>query len=727
MNAVPSKPLTGPDAANTLNQKAIEAQVSKILSSERFLKSGRLKKFLSFVVKEHLEGRSDGLKETTIAGAVFGKKPDFDPAKHAIVRTAANRLRMELDNYYAHTGKNDPILVELPKGGYVPHFTVLPRTDDGTSPEPYIEHAPTETASPARPSVQKRLWLIAAIALAVGAGLWRSLPSQHTMATIVQKDVRPRRLFARSTSEGQAPIRVNTGKIYEQLLITPDGKKLYAFSPAGNRAVTVLGVEDLQVKQRFDLPLPLHTAFMAENGKHIYISADTPAEAVMVLDTSSDRVSNVIPTGAPAFGIVVTPDEKKLFLALGHQGLKRIDLKTGEGRILSPVACPFYLGIDPAHRHLYVSYQGGGPGGRPGHDSVDIYDVDSEQSVGLIANLPFVGGRAIVSPGGDLVLLNGLDACSSPAYDHVGCPAVSSGIFHLWQPSARRVISSLAIKAATILPQGPRILLLDDHLAVWDWAHRTILEKISAPAVTLESVAFSPASGRLFITGVVGLIAFDTEKEACLPPTHGLTNFYSGDGTFDDSQSIASLTSASLPHFAPGRIGQAFHFNGRDNFLQATGSSGFCTFCEYSWTESLSIKLDSTAGEMTILERVPGVNVRARRIYKTENNHIVYEGDDGPESKISISSLDPVEPGRWYHLAIVTDKDHVSLYLDGILQEQASIRRPFRGIETLPVFVGATQGKRNFLSGLIDEIAVYNRALSPEEVKKIARPCSAPQ
>jgi beta-galactosidase len=128
---------------------------------------------------------------------------------------------------------------------------------------------------------------------------------------------------------------------------------------------------------------------------------------------------------------------------------------------------------------------------------------------------------------------------------------------------------------------------------------------------------------------------------------------------------------------------------------------------------------------MTILERVPGVNVRARRIYKAENNHIVYEGDDGPQSKISMSSLDPVESGRWYHVAAVTDKDHVFLYLDGISQGQShAIRLPFRGTETLPVFIGATQGKHNFLSGLIDEIAVYNRALSPDEVKKIARPCS---
>jgi hypothetical protein len=550
------------------------------------------------------------------------------------------------------------------------------------------------------------------------------------MVPPIQNDTRPRRLFARSTSEGQAPLRINTGEIHEQLLITPDGKTLYAFSPTGNRTVTVLGVEDLQIKRTFNLPLPLRTAFMSKSGKRIYISAYTPAEGVMVLDTSNDRIVQVIPTSVPVFGIVVTPDEKKLFLALGNNGLKRIDLKTHESRIVSAQACPFHLGIDPARRRLYVSYQGGGPGGRTGHDAVDIYDIDSEQSVGVITDLPLVGGQPIVSPGGDLVLLDGLDACSSTAYDHIGCPAVPSHIFHLWQASGRRVISAIpfSVEAAAFLPPGPRILFLDGHLAVWDWARQMILEKMSMPGVSFDGVALSPTGDRAFasIFGAPGLLAFDAEKEACLPPTHGMVNFYSGDGTFDDSQGMASLTSARLPRFAPGRIGQAFGFNGKDSFSRAGGNSGFCTFCEYSWTESLFMKLDSTAGEMTVLERVPAVNGRARRIYKAENNHIVYEGDDGPESRLSIASVAPVETGRWYHLAAVTDKDQVSLYLDGILQgQQRTIGRPFIGGRLLSVFVGATLGKRNFLSGLIDEIAVYNRALSPDEVKRIAGPCSA--
>jgi hypothetical protein len=718
----------GPDEANSPTRDAIETQLSKITSSEGFLKSPRLKDFLTFVVKEYLDGNAGKLKETSIALDVFGKTSDFDPGKDAIVRATANRLRKELANYYKTAGQDDSVQIALPTGGYVPEFTIRPETNGSGPPEPLAEPAPAEAASPTRRSLPIGLSLAAALAFAVAAGIWSSRPRERPVVPPIQKDTRPRRLFARSTSEGQAPLRINTGKIHGQLLITPDAKKLYAFSPPGSRAVTVLAPDELQVKRTFDLPLPLFSAFMSESGKRIYISAFTPSEGVMVLDTESDRVVEVIPITGPAFGVVATPDDKKLFLGLGPRGLKRIDLKTDESHILSALACPFYLGVDPARRRLYVSYQGGGPGGRSGHDAVDIYDIDSEQSVGVITDLPRVGGRLTVSPGGDLLLLDGLDACSSPAYDHVGCPAVPSHIFHLWQASDRRVISTITAEVAAFLPQGPRILLLDDHLAVWDWGRQKILEKMSMPGAGLEGVAFTPAGDRAFVSTseAAGLLVFDAEKEECIPTTRGLVNSYSGDGTFDDSQGMASLTSTSLPRFAPGRIGQAFGFNGKDSFLRAAGNSGFCTFCAYAWTESLFIRLDSTTGEMTILERVPDTDARARRIYKAENNHIVYEGDDGPDSRLSISSRAPIKAGRWYHVAAVTDKDGVSLYLDGTLQgQQHLIGHPFIGSKLLHVFVGATQGKRDFLGGLVDEIAVYNRALRPDEVMRIAEPCSA--
>jgi DNA-binding beta-propeller fold protein YncE len=480
------------------------------------------------------------------------------------------------------------------------------------------------------------------------------------------------------------------------------------------------------VKGGFDLPLPPYNSSMSPNGKHIYISANFPAEGVMVVDTASDRIVDVIQPGGQVFDVAVMPDESKLFLAMGYAGLKRIDLQTRESRVVAAVACPFHLGLDPTAQRLYVSYQCGGPGGSPGHDAVDVYDINSEQSVDVIKNLPMVGGNVVVSQRGDAVVLDGSDACSAPKYDHVGCPDIlTPRIFHLWNPSGHRPIARLPARLggnAAFVPQGSRILFVGNDLVVWDWARQMVVERLSDPAVAFESVAFAPEGNRAFISAsnVLGVLVFEAEKEECLLPTQGLANLYSGDGTLQDSSAVASLTSARPPVYAPGRIGQAFRFNGKDSLLLASGSD-FCAFCQSSLTETLYFKLDSTDGESTVMERVEDAKTRGRRVYKAANNHLVFDAED---AGLSISSKDSLEARRWYHLAIVSEQDHASFYIDGILQGRIGPVTNWRIPHHTRAFFGGSLGKSSFLNGLIDEIAVYNRAFGPDEVKAQSRICA---
>jgi TolB-like protein len=77
---------------------------------------------LRFVVERHLEGREGDLKEAILGIEVFGRQPGFDPKQDSTVRTEAARLRARLAEYYAQEGSGDPILINLPKGGYSPAF-----------------------------------------------------------------------------------------------------------------------------------------------------------------------------------------------------------------------------------------------------------------------------------------------------------------------------------------------------------------------------------------------------------------------------------------------------------------------------------------------------------------------------------------------------------------------------------------------------------------------------
>jgi adenylate cyclase len=62
------------------------------------------------------------LKAYTIAADALGRDANFDPQNDPIVRVEAGRLRRALDHYYTDGGCNDPIVIELPRGHYVPVF-----------------------------------------------------------------------------------------------------------------------------------------------------------------------------------------------------------------------------------------------------------------------------------------------------------------------------------------------------------------------------------------------------------------------------------------------------------------------------------------------------------------------------------------------------------------------------------------------------------------------------
>ncbi len=117
-------PAGGPSASPTdvESDQARREQLARILRSETFQQADRLKRFLTFVVTEAINGRRDALKEYVIGVQVFQKEESFDPRTDPIVRVQARRLRAKLVRYYREEGRTDALIIDLPKGGYAPLF-----------------------------------------------------------------------------------------------------------------------------------------------------------------------------------------------------------------------------------------------------------------------------------------------------------------------------------------------------------------------------------------------------------------------------------------------------------------------------------------------------------------------------------------------------------------------------------------------------------------------------
>ncbi len=111
-----------PTMSDELSPEAVQNQVERILGSEKFARSKRLRSLLRFTVTQTLQGHADTLKEYVIGTEVLKKPDTYDPRRDSLVRVLASRLRVKLKEYYNDGGSEDPLVIEFPKGKYVPRF-----------------------------------------------------------------------------------------------------------------------------------------------------------------------------------------------------------------------------------------------------------------------------------------------------------------------------------------------------------------------------------------------------------------------------------------------------------------------------------------------------------------------------------------------------------------------------------------------------------------------------
>nr|WP_184220830.1 hypothetical protein [Granulicella aggregans] len=96
--------------------------VEEILASRTFAKAARLSSFLTYICRQTLEGRAERINEQQIGINVFSRSPSYQAADDSIVRSQARLLRQKLEEYFEHEHPNSPLILTIPKGGYVPVF-----------------------------------------------------------------------------------------------------------------------------------------------------------------------------------------------------------------------------------------------------------------------------------------------------------------------------------------------------------------------------------------------------------------------------------------------------------------------------------------------------------------------------------------------------------------------------------------------------------------------------
>jgi hypothetical protein len=242
----------------------------------------------------------------------------------------------------------------------------------------------------------------------------------------------------------------------------------------------------------------------------------------------------------------------------------------------------------------------------------------------------------------------------------------------------------------------------------------------------------------LALLATVGL-AIQMADGQCLAPPSGLVGWWPGDGNPNDiSGNNLNGVLMNGTSFVPGVVDEAFNFDGTSNYVQV-GTS-----------DSLNLAI----GQARTIEGWirPTTNIYMIILHKGNESGTTYDlneqywdfafrgdltnmclaleiGGNGGQL-VSLSSVTGIIPGQWSHVAVVITSmggpsDNYSFYINGTNAGiQVTLNQnPISITTSEPLRIGVGKdyygNLGSFFQGQMDEMAIYNRALSASEIAAI--------
>jgi len=178
------------------------------------------------------------------------------------------------------------------------------------------------------------------------------------------------------------------------------------------------------------------------------------------------------------------------------------------------------------------------------------------------------------------------------------------------------------------------------------------------------------------------------------------------------------------PQWAAGIIGGALDFDGDGDYVDCGYDPLFDITGEITVAAWLNIRSIPTAWTAAVAKgenawRLSNVNVDPRF-------HFGITWWDNPDLA-SVDGATAVGFDEWHHATGTFDGANINVYLDGVLDGSALTTEPL-GISTTNLFIGLNpESPGTFWDGLIDDVKIFDRALSADEILELAgEPEAAP-
>jgi len=196
----------------------------------------------------------------------------------------------------------------------------------------------------------------------------------------------------------------------------------------------------------------------------------------------------------------------------------------------------------------------------------------------------------------------------------------------------------------------------------------------------------------------------------------------SGTIAYDSTDYWNDGTLSGGPLWVEGRIGGALDLDGTNDYVNCGTDASF----DITGQITLAVWIKARAAGNDAHQHYVGKGNNSYCIKQNSWNNIevvIYIGG----WKVATLPLDSSYNDVWHYLAGTYDGSQIKLYVDGVLQATTNQTGAI-ATNADPVRIGTRDGTRWYYNGLIDDVRIYNRALSSVEIKKLASPerASAP-
>jgi hypothetical protein len=222
--------------------------------------------------------------------------------------------------------------------------------------------------------------------------------------------------------------------------------------------------------------------------------------------------------------------------------------------------------------------------------------------------------------------------------------------------------------------------------------------------------------GQIFVSPVnlSGLVLYLTFDEG----SGNIVYDYSGNGNngtlYNGSNICSNPPNSGCPTWVDGKFGKALRFDGVDDYVSVPDSPilnpSTVTLC--TWVKIFNY---STAYQSIVNKGLGGGTRYQLRIQPYPYNKFEVSIGNGSNYTM-VSSLTTVNLNTWYFVAATADGSTVKIYVNGRVENSKSQIAPITSVNQFLV-VGARDDNKQWLNGTIDEVMIFNRSLTDDEIK----------